>query len=116
MKIADFRKEIEAHNVAHPEIPKCIAYNCVNKIDPAWDNQVLCKEHEMVMLYWFYEENGVSYCPDVWSFPDGKKLRKLKGSDATMIAYRKRYCDWIAALTPQQYIDILKIQIGDEEK
>lgn len=115
MKLTDFRKEIEQHNMANSKLPNCIQYNCKNKIKPAWDNEVLCEEHQLMMLYWFYEEDGVKYCPDTWDFPSGKKLPKPKGSDRDMTAYRKRYCDWIAALSPEQYLVILKQQIGDED-
>jgi hypothetical protein len=116
MLLADFRKEIVQHNIDHPDLKNCIYPNCPNKIKPAWDNEVMCFEHQLVMEYWFYEEDGALFCPDIWDFPSGKKLPRPRCSDPDMTAYRKRYCDWIAALSPQQYLDILKIQIGDEGK
>jgi hypothetical protein len=114
MKLTELRAEIGQHNTDHPKLPMCIYPQCSNKIDPAWDNDVLCREHELLFLYWFYEEDGAEYCPDTWDFPSGKKLPKPRGSDKDMATYRKRYCDWIMKLTPEQYENILKLQIGDE--
>lgn len=111
MKIIDFRNEIVQHNLAHPELSNCIYPKCLNKINPAWDNMVLCLEHQMLMEYWFYEEDGAKYCPDVRDFPSGKKLPKTKGSDKDMSAYRKRYCDWIGSLSTEEYMNILLHQI-----
>ena len=116
MKIDEFRKDIEKHDKDHPELPNCIYYNCVHKIKPAWDNQVLCEEHSLLFLFWFYEEGGYAFCPDTWDMDTGKKLPKRDGSDDDMTAYRKRYCDWIASLTNENYESILKHQIGDESK
>jgi hypothetical protein len=114
MKLTELRAEIMQHNIDHPDLRFCIYPQCPNKINPAWDNEVLCEEHQLMMLYWFYEEDGAKYCPDTWDFPSGKKLPKPRGSDVDMTAYRKRYCDWIMALSPEQYLSILKRQIGDE--
>jgi hypothetical protein len=66
------------------------------------------------MLHWFYEKDGAKYCPDIWNV-NGSKLPKPKGSDKDMTAYRKHYCDWIASLTPIEYEQILKNQIGDND-
>lgn len=114
MKLNEFREEIVIHNAEHPELKVCIYPNCPNHIYPLWDNDVLCQEHNLLVTYWFYEKEGYQYCPDTWDAMSGKKLRKPRGSDENMVAYRKRYCDWIASLTPDKYIKILKIQIGDE--
>lgn len=116
MKLEKFRERELQHDKEHPELPNCIYYNCTHKIKPAWDNKVLCGEHELMMLFWFYEEDGAKYCPDVWDMNTGKKLPKPKGSVENMAAYRKKYCDWIAALSEKQYLDLLKFQIGDDEK
>ena len=115
MNLQTFRFEIEQHNKDHPELKGCIYPNCPNKIKPAWDNDVLCHEHELIMLHWFYERGGCEYCPDNWSLESGKKMPKTKGMDRNMHEYRKRYCDWIASLSPIEYESILKNQIGDEE-
>jgi hypothetical protein len=116
MKLEKFRKEIEEHDKTHPELKNCIYYGCVHKIKPAWDNQVLCEEHSLMMLHWFYELDGSSYHPEIFDFDSGKPIPKRKGTDENMTAYRKRYCDWIASLSEQEYIDLLKYQIGDASK
>jgi hypothetical protein len=115
MKLDEFRAEVAQHNLDHPELPNCIYPNCPNKIYPLWDNKVLCEEHNLLVEFWFYEEDGYSYCPDIWDFDTGKKLPKPEGSDENMATYRKRYCDWIASLSPETYLAILKHQIGDDE-
>lgn len=115
-KLEEFREEIQKHNKDHPELKGCIYPNCSNKIYPTWDNDVLCFEHMMLFEWWFYEEDGWKYCPETWDAFTGEKLRKPKGSDKDMIAYRKRYCDWIASLSESDYIGILKHQIGDDEE
>lgn len=114
MKLAEYRTKITTYNQAHPTLPNCIYPNCPNKILPQWDNQVLCAEHNLLVEFWFYEKDGYQYCPDIWSIDMGKKIPKPEGSDTNMTAYRKRYCDWIAALSPAEYESILKSQIGDE--
>jgi hypothetical protein len=114
MKLQAFRDEITQHNADHPELGTCIYPNCPNKIYPLWDNKVLCKEHNLMVTFWFYEKGGYSYCPDNWDLHTGKKMPKPEGSDENMSAYRKRYCAWIAALSPEDYLAILKYQIGDE--
>jgi hypothetical protein len=114
MKLNDFRDEIMLHNAEHPDLKQCIYYGCQNRIDPAWDNDVLCQEHNLLFTWWFYELDGHQYCPEIWDFNSGKKLPKPLGSDENMTAYRKRYCDWIASLDPAEYERILKHQIGDD--
>jgi hypothetical protein len=86
----------------------CIVQGCQKIIDEAWDNNVLCVEHRLLFLYWFYEKDGAKYCPETFDFPSGKKLPKPKGSDENMPAYRKRYCDWILALSVEEKERILK--------
>ena len=114
-KLEEFRESIKKHNAEHPELKNCIYPNCPNKIQPAWDNDVLCFEHMMIFDFWFYEKEGYKFCPDVWDCDTGKKLPKPEGSDENMTAYRKRYCDWIQSLSESEYIGILKWSIGDEE-
>lgn len=115
MKLNELKNKIEQNDKAHPELPNCIYYNCRHKIKPAWDNEVLCQEHELMMLHWFYELDGFSYHPEIFDLNTRKPIPKRKGTDENMAAYRKRYCDWIASLTESEYIQILKHQIGDEE-
>lgn len=112
MNLTDLRSEIAQNNKDHPELPFCIYPNCPNKIKPAWDNQVLCHEHYLLVEFWFYEKDGWVKNPDTWDFPSGKKLPKPAGSDANMTTYRKRYCDWIASLSNAEYEKILLMQIG----
>jgi len=114
MKLQTFRAEITQHNKDHPELKGCIYSNCPNKIDPAPDNQVLCEEHNLVMLHWFYELDGWKYGPESYDAFTGKKLPRRLGSDLTMVDYRKRYCNWIASLSPIEYLAILKNAIGDD--
>ena len=114
MKLIDFRNEIAAHDVAHPELAMCIFPGCPHKIYPLWDSDVLCEEHWSMVEWWFYEKEGFRYCPDAWSMETGKKEPKPEGSDADMTAYRKRYCDWMAGLSHDAYLHILKHQIGDD--
>lgn len=114
MNLLQFRKEILQHNLDHPELKRCIYPNCPNKIYKTWDSEVLCDEHRLVVEWWFYEKDGYKYCPDVWSMDTGLKEPKPEGSDENMAVYRKRYCDWIASLSPKEYLSILKHQIGDE--
>lgn len=115
MKLTSFRAEIIQHNTDHPELANCIYPHCPNKIYPLWDNKVLCEEHNLLVTFWFYEKEGCYYCPEAWDAFTGKKEPKPEGSDENMDMYRKRYCDWIASLTPDNYLAILKHQIGDEE-
>ncbi len=115
MKLEELRARIKVHDKDHPEYRQCIYSGCIHKIDPTWDNKVLCEEHDLMFRFWFYEEDGAKYCPDIWEFETGKKLPKPEGSDPDMKAYRKRYCDWIASLSPEKYLSILKHQIGDEK-
>jgi len=115
MKLEEFREDIQKHNKDSPSLRNCIYHNCPNKIKPAWDNNVLCEEHSLLVMWWFYEKDGYKYCPENWDAFTGEKLKKPKGSDKDMTAYRKRYCDWIAALSESDYIGILKHQIGDDE-
>lgn len=114
MKLSDYRKENLEYDKTNPTHPQCIYPNCNHRVNIAWDNKVLCHEHEMIMLHWFYELDGWHYCPDQWDFETGTKLPKPEGSDDNMKAYRKRYCDWIASLTKEEYERILKFQIGDK--
>ena len=110
--LAQFRAGIVQHNTDHPEAKQCIVYNCQNRIETgSWDNQVLCEEHNLMFLHWFYECDGAKYCPEVFSYPLGERLRKPRGSDKDMNAYRKRYCDWIASLSSEEYRSILLNQI-----
>jgi hypothetical protein len=103
-----FRQEVSQNNTDHPTAKPCIAYDCQNKIETdQWDNQVLCEEHDLLIRYWGYELGGFNYNPEIFDFPTGKKLPKPKGSDANMTAYRKRYCDWIAGLSKEEYRRIL---------
>jgi aminoglycoside/choline kinase family phosphotransferase len=115
LRLEEFRESIKKHNEEHPELKNCIYPNCINKIRPTWDNDVLCEEHQLLMDWWFYEKDGYSFCPETWDAFTNVKLPKPKGSDANMTAYRKRYCDWIKSLSESDYIGILKHQIGDDE-
>ena len=114
MNVTEFRAKIIQYNNENPSLSQCICPNCLNKIYITWDNTVLCHEHQLLMEYWFYEKSGYRYCPDIWDM-NGKKLPKPKGSDKNMELYRQRYCDWIASLSQNKYIKILKHQIGDHE-
>jgi len=114
MNIDELRKGIIQNNLKNPDVPKCIFPHCPNAIDKSWDNDVLCREHRLLFLYWFYEENGWIYCPETYDIFTGKKEPKSEGSDVDMNAYRKRYCDWIASLSSEQYLLNLKRQIGDD--
>lgn len=116
MKLTDFRAEIQKHNAEHPELAPCIYPSCINKIKPLWDNQVLCAEHDLLVEFWFYEKEGFRYCPEGVDMDTGQPIPHTEGMDVDMAAYRKRYCDWIAALSPEAYLGILKHQIGDDEE
>ena len=114
LTLIDYRKENEAFDAAHPANPQCIYPKCLHKVNLAWDNKVLCHEHEMLMLHWFYELDGWHYCPETWDMETGKKLPKPADSDVNMTAYRNRYCEWITSLAKTDYERILLFQIGGD--
>jgi ribosomal protein L32 len=83
----------------YPERKTLCAYpKCQNVIDNTeMGDQTLCCYHRMLIDFWFYEENGWEYAPNMKSLDTGKHYPTPK-QDPDLATYRNRYQAWAEGL------------------
>lgn len=76
----------------------------------------LCEYHGLLVDFWFYELDGVKYCPaELWVTLEGKPLGRAEypeTADPNKETYRARYQKWANDLGPIEYDKIVISQGG----
>lgn len=80
---------------------KCVWKDC--PFEAQWDN--LCEYHALLIDFWFYELDGVKYCPAELTFSmmgDPAPAMYPETADPDKGTYRARYQKWANDLGPEE--------------